>query len=280
MILPKGKISKPELIMQYYRDRGVQFDIARYCYRREVAIIHSKIGNKSDNRIVARMQRIHNRRHVDYLLTNRWDMETGNKNVYASLAVYKNGIPRDDEKVMAEVWNTTHTRYIEEFDFLLDIDAGSWKNILLIKQATIKIVHWLRNHAVPHTVLFSGCGYHIRIRGREFPPYKDLMRHYAIVARFFKSMVGDCVDTRIYDWRRVAKVANTLSFHKHGIMVCHPFDADTGELEATQPETLKLENYLKSRLAWNVGTRNPEPYSRKSQSMKAINEAVKGVIEK
>jgi hypothetical protein len=152
-------------------------------------------------------------------------------NFYYSLAKYKNGIPKQTfnmEERDNTAWNKEHWKEIESFDFLIDFDCNSHEEIEAIKPEVKAVSDLLCN--IPHSIRYSGMGYHIVIPGEYMPKgisfdpeaknnYFDFLYELLLA---LKKHYCDWIDTGCHDPRRVVKIPYSLALYEDENYVCWP----------------------------------------------------------
>jgi len=229
-----GRKMKPQ---DYYLHEGTLFDIARHCFRREVALIRSKQGAKGDNTTHTRNLKIHNRPEAHHVINQKHKIIDKKLNLYISTMTYTHGVGEANNTY----WKEHHQDHAISNDLLIDIDVKRWCDIEKAKEAAIKITAFFHQRQCPTRITFSGRGYHVVIPGRHFSPEATLKDYYKI-ARYLKERFSSLIDLRVYDKRRVMKCPCSLAFYRNYTAVCHPFK-DRNELIKLSPDQMLLENY-------------------------------------
>lgn len=212
---------------KWYFISKVKFNIIKYTKNSETALI------SSNKKITLRMLKVHSVQHIDFHLKainwfkNKW-------NIYYSIAKYKDGIPNqkfDLRNRDHSVWNENCHRYITDYDFLIDIDASSHEEIGYAQQSALNVCKLLDKYSIPYHIVFSGCGFHIKVpysffksKGYSFlhGEPNSIYRVFASISRRLNKEVSEMIDTTIYEHRRLCKVPYTLALYDEDIYVCMP----------------------------------------------------------
>jgi hypothetical protein len=164
------------------------------------------------------------------------------KNLYYSLAAYKEGIPFRDQlftKAEQDYWRDNCWKVMTQHDFVLDIDnpkvenATEKESISMAFREAQRISLFLMGLNCPHYIRFSGRGFHI------FIPYKKLMEGYSMIdfnpnslsciyleheriAKYFYEEFTQLIDLSIYDSRRIIKMPCSLMHYPDVTRICYP----------------------------------------------------------
>lgn len=224
----------------WYKNLNVLYEMMRCVYNREVVVINP--FKKSE---AIRCIRVNNAQQWEGIF--KWiNFDRRTWNFYYSLAKYKEGIPYQTfnmEERDNTAWNKEHWKHIEAFDMLIDLDCDSHDSVSLCKNDVKAISDFL---TIPHSVRYSGMGYHIIIPGEFMPKlsfnpddqdnYFDFMYDCLIA---LKRKFSDFVDTGCHDPRRVVKIPYSLALYEDDNYVCYP-------LRTLRELSLEPLNYLSS----------------------------------
>ena len=208
----------------WYRRLDVIFEMMKYVHNREVCVI-----NPFKKQEAIRMIKINNAQQFGAIA--KWiNLNRRTWNFYNSLAVYKEGIPEQTfnmEKRDNKKWNKEHWKHIKHFDFLIDLDCDAHSEVTHVKPDVTAISTLL--NTIPHSIRYSGMGYHIIIPGEYMPDitfdpeaknnYFDFLRELLVALR---RKYSDFVDTGCHDPRRVCKIPYSLALYEDDNYVCYP----------------------------------------------------------
>ena len=212
--------------LDHYTKTEVVFEIVKQLYGRETVFI-----DPFDKSKATRNMRIHNISHWNEV--TKWiGMYKRPYNIYYSLAKYKQGIPYqilNHQKRDNTEWNNTCWKQIETFDFLIDFDADNDTHAESLKQDVLKVSNLLND--VPHSIRFSGCGFHIIVPGQYMPQglsydpeletsYFTLL--HDLLTALQRNYCG-YIDLACTDSRRVVKIPYSLACYEEGAYVCYPY---------------------------------------------------------
>jgi hypothetical protein len=154
-------------------------------------------------------------------------------NFYYSLARYTEGIPMQTMNFSLRDnsgWQKTHTHSMQDYDFLLDIDAGSHDDIMMAHYSARLISDLFDEKNIPYELRFSGKGFHIIIPSGYFPSHSynpkaedSIYRLYAKIAKFLENNYSEMIDSGIYDSRRICKVPYSWALYEDAEYLCIPF---------------------------------------------------------
>ena len=255
-----------QLYEQYYQHQSVIFELVKSCFKREVAFLSKHTPERS-----TRLLQLHSDKDfqiVYHKILNIHEFKTL-YNMYYSLAKFKTGIPDQPIRLKQrnnEPWNSTYYNYITEYDFVLDIDADTFKNVKYAHQDAINIHEFFNSIKVPHEVRFSGKGFHFIIPHSYFLPQDLTFNPYLIkkcwtelyldLAKLLEHKFTEFIDLSIYDLRRVLKIPYSLAVYPETekMFICWPFHS-TEELEnfsmdkytLTEHNIHKLTKIIKKR---------------------------------
>lgn len=210
---------------KWYNNLAVIYEIMKIVKNREVVVINPFIKKEA-----IRMIKINNAQQ--FFEVAKWiNMDKRTWNFYYSLAEYENGIPDQTfnmEKRSNLKWNKNHHTHIKHFDFLIDFDCDSHQLTPLLKQDVLSVSKLF--NSIPHSIRYSGMGYHIVIQGEYLPKlsydpdvknnYFDFLRECLMA---LKRQYSDFVDTGCHDSRRVMKIPYSLALFDDDNYVCYPF---------------------------------------------------------
>lgn len=210
---------------KWYDNIEVAYEMMRCMRNKEVVVINPF---KKDEAI--RNIRINNAQQ--FFEVQKWiNADKRTWNWYISLANYKEGIPYqsfDMEKRDNAEWNKEHWKSIKDFDFLIDFDCDDHEDIGFVRQDVLAVSHLFS--LIPHSIRYSGMGYHIVIPGEYMPKglpydpeaspnYYDML--YEMLKRLKKSY-SDFIDTGCHDARRVSKCPYSIALYEDDNYVCWP----------------------------------------------------------
>lgn len=238
---------------EWYNLQTVKYKLKDYTYNREVAFIEIPSRN------IIRKRRIHNMKGFEVYIKSL-HIDLGRKyNMYYSLAKYKNGVPygslnfsKDkDNPTLNYFWKVKYYQEMESYDFLLDIDADSQKEIGYAYYSAKQIKILLDKFNVPYYLRFSGCGFHFIIPYKFFPqlsfdPFDNTNIYlcYKQIAQKIKSKFSHMIDLGIYDSKRLVKIPYSLAFYDNEYFLSVPFNNDN-EFDNFKLENMKPNNYYK-----------------------------------
>ena len=215
--------------LDYYSRTEIVFEIVKQLYGRETVFI-----DPFDKSKATRLMKIHSIQ--DYGIVTKWvGFWKRPYNIYYSLAKYKQGIPyqvlnHDKRKELNKEWNEVeHWKNIDTFDFLIDFDGEDWKHAEQLKPDVLKVSELLKD--VPHSIRFSGCGFHIIVPGQYMPQglsydpeletsYFTLL--HDLLTALQRNYCG-YIDLACTDSRRVVKIPYSLACYEEGAYVCYPY---------------------------------------------------------
>ena len=230
----------------------VQFELIKQFKDREVVFIDPF------DHIVMRMMRIHNTNHWNAVA--KWlCLYKKPRNMYYSLARYKEGIPYqvfdfEARKPINKQWNEDHWKSIVGFDMLIDFDCDNDKQCEEVKKDVLKVSELLKD--VPHSIRFSGCGFHIVIESVYLPKPKSqewynpdkIISFYTLWEDILKKLQKDycgLIDVGITDSRRITKTPYSLAIYEEGCKVSWPY-GKISELLNIQPSQFTTSWILSS----------------------------------
>ena len=218
--------------VDWYTRTDVMFEIVKQLHNKETVFI-----NPFDQSKATRCMKIHK---VDsWQKVTQWiGFWRRPYNVYYSLAKYKNGIPNqvfdhEERKELNKEWNHgQHWKEIETFDMLIDVDGEDNKHCELLKPEFLAISELFKD--VPHSLRFSGCGFHLIIPGeflfkpksQEWYNPDKIISFFSLWEEILRALKKDycfAVDETIADSRRVTKAPYTLANYEDGAYVCYPY---------------------------------------------------------
>lgn len=230
-----AEISHRNLLLyrQWYNAESVQYGLIRGLYHRAVDFIEP-----FDTKKTVRMMKVHSVQHLRTVMFHGLNVNDKQRayNLYRSLALYECGIPdqtlnlakRDNTRFLKDHWNE-----MESYDFVLDIDAPSCAETMLIKDQAQDIWEYLDKHEVPFVPAYSGRGFHFHVPGKLFKGHSynprllmNIYQKYRIIAEKMKVRLScPAIDTSIYDPRRVIKIPYSLAVYKDepDLHVAFPF---------------------------------------------------------
>lgn len=222
--------------MTWYNDLAVQYEMVKFTKYRETVLLTPK--EYHDRGYNTRMLRIHSPQHLQFIMRLMgWVKNNNIYNIYSTLATYKDGIPLldhnsiFDKKLRNKEWKETHYKNMVSYDFLLDIDSDSHKNMDYALDSAKEIKRALDLAGCPHELRFSGMGFHFVIPfyyfidlNLPFDPntLKNIYNLYKNLAISLHKDYSEMIDLTIYDSRRVVKVPYSLAIYKDDAYVCLP----------------------------------------------------------
>jgi len=238
----------------------IKYKIRTYTYRREAAI------KEYNSDLMRRMLRIHNTKHLDFFLHSKyinWYLQKWN--LYYSMAIYKDGIPKvpfGKFKRDFGNWKHDHWKDMEGYDYLIDIDADSHKDITKAQRSALIVAKRFQDTNVPFDIRFSGCGFHIIVpyshfkKGKySFDPTSDrsIYKIYSLIGKKLNEELSYMIDFSLNDSRRLCKIPYSLALYSRDhIYVCTPLtvkELKKFTLDYVKPkavlERLKLAEMIK-----------------------------------
>jgi len=193
-------------------------------------------------------------------------------NKYYSLATFEpfpltleeqNAFGRGRREAVKEHFTHGWSKYLKDFDFLIDIDAPTIDFIMIAYSDALKIARYLDLHDCPYSFRYSGKGFHVlipnvitQLRKQDQFPLLDtlidvkspqsLMKLYAKFLNKLKFIFSDFVDDTIADFRRVTKIPYSLAIYQgtkgiHGY-VCFEFQKD--EIDSFTKKLINPQEWL------------------------------------
>lgn len=230
-------------IYLWYKLPVVKYEMIRYLQKREMCMINKEFPEKS-----VRMLKCHSIQHFDYIVNWMVGMEQNFTyyNFYYSLARYTNGIPNQESSLKMRdnsEWTKTHFEQMESYDFLIDIDSGSFEELPFAYESAFSIKRKLDEWQLPYELRFSGKGFHFIVPygcfdGTPLNPStkSNIYKLYFDIAKWLYNNISEMVDCSIYDSRRVCKIPYSLAVYEEGTYVCYPLT----EKEFTDFELSKM----------------------------------------
>jgi len=214
---------------KWYFLAPVKFEIIKYTKDRESALI------TWDKQMAIRMLKIHSVQHIDVYL-KAWDWYRNKWNIYSTLARYENGIPNQTLKLYARdntEWKQNHFKEMVAYDLLIDIDASNHSEISMAADSAALVCERFDKYNIPYTLLFSGCGFHVKVPYSFFSDKKysfdrkstnNIYSVYSAIAKRLNDEYSEMIDINLNDSRRLCKVPYSLAIYKNYIYVCCPID--------------------------------------------------------
>ena len=226
-------ISYPE----WYTIPAVKFQIIKYTYNRETAIIKPNYLDAKFRSV--RMMRVHNVSHLDAWMKSMHIFDSQKLyNLYVSLAKYKEGIPYSTLKLAERDftdWKINHWKEMVSYDFLIDIDAGNLNEMDFAYYSAKEVKKFFDSCGTPYYLRFSGMGFHF-IVPYDYFSHLNLSFDHTVensIYRFFNGIAeklhnrfSEMIDVRIYDSRRVIKIPFSLALYDDRVHLCKPFESD------------------------------------------------------
>lgn len=243
----------------YYFNYSLQRYFLKYLFNREFIMLASKVKD-IDRRISKRNLRAHNTQSFQFWLYRLRAFESNRLyNLYYSLASYKNGVPYhnagsngsltfNDEK-----YNETAWKEFIGYDFLLDIDAGDWKDLDFAVETVENIKDFFDEMNFPYFLRFSGRGFHFITDYRFFSELNlnfnpdsnnSIYDLYSKIAEKLYSKFSEMIDFNIYDSRRICKLPFSLSIYNEGAIQSIP----VVKLESYKNFYFNLETFINMRV--------------------------------
>jgi hypothetical protein len=235
--------------LDWYHREDVQYEIVKSLFNRETTF-YDVYQDK-----MCRNWRVHNVPSFKELF-QFMGCRKRPYNFYYSMAKYKQGIPYQDLKRPKGAnyeWELNHWKEIQTFDMLIDFDA-EWNMSDKIKQNVIDVSNLLSE--VPHSIRFSGSGYHIVIPGEYMPKglnYDHDLElknsYYCLLADLLNALKRNYygkIDLSCADHRRVAKIPYSLSNYFGESYVCWPFFKHQEILDMKAPQMFTTSYILSS----------------------------------
>jgi len=130
-------------------------------------------------------------------------------NLYYTMAEYKHPYPATAYKEHSKRWNfDTAVKKTKFIPFVLDIDALEMK---YLKEEAKIIINFLNLLESPK-IYYTGMGFHIvdDVMGKKLTT--DMDNHTAF-AEYLQDKYSDFIDLKIYDYRRILKLPNSLAVY-------------------------------------------------------------------
>jgi len=245
-------------VIEWYKNIAVQFEMIKSTKFRETGMLVPSYQTKEFKHYNIRMLKCHSVQHLSFLIRSLKMFEKEkNYNFYYTLAEYDGGIPNQSMDLYQRdnsSWNQDHHKYMTSFDFMLDIDAGSFDDMQWAYHSANTLRIALNRFNVPYELRFSGKGFHFIIPyryfsklGKNFIPHDDnsIYKLYGKLAQYMYETYSEMIDTKIYDARRLCKVPYSLSLYENDIFVCHPFHSEDEFLK------FEMDDYRPDK--YNVG---------------------------
>lgn len=241
------------VISQWYRLASVKFELIKYLYNRELALLIPRfVANPEIKKRSVRTLKVHNVQGLDFnLKVTKMFMKETPYNFYYSMAKYKNGLPNQILNFVTRDnldWTKNHYEEMISYDYFIDIDAPSFMDMQFAYDSACNIKELFDKLNVPYELRFSGLGFHFIIPYKYIPQDLTLNPHeennlYQFLSKLTKLIFKECsemVDMNIYDSRRVCKIPYSLSLYHNDAFVCSPFLNDEEfknfELEKYRPD--------------------------------------------
>jgi len=160
-------------------------------------------------------------------------------NFYRSLATYDQGVPKMSPVLRfrgadIEAWKEKRVSQLIAYDCFIDIDSPGRAYMADAKEDATRIHFHLEEFNIPHSITFSGMGYHLIIPYNAFkhlnlsfdPDYVGSDSIYVVfnkITQWFSDKMTEFVDTDLHDSMRITKIPYTLSVYGDCVCVCWPF---------------------------------------------------------
>lgn len=206
------------------------------------------------------MLKCHSVQHLDLIMSQILKVYQKDSafNCYYSMAKYMEGIPNQNPDLSQRdntEWTEKHHTFMDSYDWLVDIDAGSHDELDYAHFSARQIKLLFDQTGVPYEMRFSGCGFHFVIPNSFFLSlnltlnphlernyYQFLLRINKILHRDYSEMV----DWNTSDSRRLCKVPYSLALYKDRQYVCMPFLSDK-EFDEFTLDHAEPSNYFSVR---------------------------------
>lgn len=259
--------NRRENIEEYYYRLDVQYEIVKQLKNRECAIlVPSWVEDYNSKRKSVRNLKVHSPQYLQQAIKR---LNFNNKknyemyNLYGSVGVYKNGVPFTTLQLSnrdTTDWKRNHYKSMIGYDFFLDIDAGSSTDVKFALKSAVMICDYLTVFECPYSLRFSGRGFHIIIpynyfKYNDFDPSNEnsIYKKYYKIAKYLHDKFSEMIDLKIYDSRRVFKLAYSLSHYRQQSYICWPFESmhelDNFEIEDYTLSALKTKK-VRGRGVW------------------------------
>lgn len=144
-------------IEEWYSRLDVKYEMIRYLYNREFAVLSKEDPSKSTRHLKA-----HN---VNFLEKNFDMLKFFDKqyNCFYSLDKFKNGVPMfsfDLANRNTQDWVMNRYKEVVAHDMLLDFDAASFEDVQETKKEVLIVKKLMDNNEVPYSLRYSGMGFH------------------------------------------------------------------------------------------------------------------------
>jgi len=235
-----------ELMKKWYGRLAPIYEIIfnREFTRREFAVLTPKhLLDQCESRGVRHMK-ITGVDSFQYCLDNvlMYEFQKIPYNFYSSIVTYREGLPKMSpvlrfRKEQIEEWKTKKNNQIVAVDLLIDVDSPDRETMQIAKEDTSKIHEFLKELSIPHTLSFTGMGYHIIIPYYVFRHYnhsfdpdeaseKSIYVFYNEIVEKISGQYSELVDTNgLHDSMRISKLFYSLTFYEDGAYVCWPFNS-------------------------------------------------------
>ena len=266
-IKPKESIEY-SLIEQWYNLISVKFEMIKYLYKREFALIVPRfIEDIEIKRRSVRTLKVHSVQHLDFNLkcTDMFLKKTP-YNFYYSMATFQDGIPNQNLNFAQRDntdWNKNCYKEISGYDYLIDIDAPDFNDLQIAYESAIDLKKLFDKLNVPYELRFSGMGFHFIIPYKYLPqnltlnPHeKDNLYHFlSKLTKYLYERYSELNDMSIYDSRRVCKMPYSLALYDNDAFVCSPFLSDN------EFENFKLYNYRPNKYPFDIKQRGTKIFN-------------------
>lgn len=266
--------NQTKLFISWYNLAEVKFELMKSTFNREFVALAPKHRHGYNTRYL----RCHAVQHLDFLLWRNLKCAIKHKiyNLYFSLATYKGGLPKFGPNFAfrdTSEWSESHHKHIIAYDLLIDIDAGSHKEMGFAHETMLRVIKELDDCKMPYSVRFSGMGFHIiipywifRKKGWNFNPSSEnnIYRAYTKILKNLSEEISEMIDIKIADSRRICKIPYSLAFYEKNTYLCMPLNTKTEitnfKLEKMHP-LLWIGN-LKGRgiYTYNGDAENPKKF--------------------
>ena len=236
------------IVNSWYKTPSIKFELIKSLYKREFALLVAKYCDEETRKRSVRTLKCHSVQHLDINLNStQMFLKNTPYNFYYSLAKYEFGIPNQRlnfaERDNSD-WVKNHYKFIESYDYLIDIDAGDFDDLDYAYYSTESIKRMFDKLNVPYELRFSGMGFHFII------PYKFLPQHlsfnpaddnnlykflFDLSTKISKDKT-EMIDTTIYDNRRICKIPYSIALYENDGFICTPF------LNDEQFKSFKIKN--------------------------------------
>lgn len=238
----------------WYFNDAVKFSLIRFTQNRQFFLGVPKYFK--DGQKLSKWYKCNNVQSLNYVFEEE-NIKQNKFNCFVSLAKYKD-VPKryygngewKHGNLTIPNWNSQEDnwKYVEEFDFFIDIDAPSHEEMDFAYYSAREICNFFDRVPVKYTVRFSGKGFHILIPDgcfsfeKSYDPSneKSIYKVYSKLAKFLYERFSELIDLKIYVSRCKIKLPCSISLYEDNKeYVCVPLtteEFDNFKLEKMKPE--------------------------------------------